>query len=73
MLIFISFMNTSPKAAVQMFIKIGALKNFAIMMLTYRFSSQNGGIMILCHSHRSDLFLKDRSMPQHISVCENKL
>ena len=71
MLIFISFKNASPEAAVQMFIKIGALKNFAIMMLTNRFSSQNGGIMILCH--RSDLFLKDRSMPQHISVCENKL
>ena len=30
----ISFMNTSPKA-VQMFFKIGALKNFAILMLTY--------------------------------------
>ena len=35
MLIFISFINTSPEVAVQMFIKIGALKNFATVMLTY--------------------------------------
>ena len=35
MLIFIGFISTSPEAAVQMFIKIGALRNFAILMLTY--------------------------------------
>ena len=35
MLIFISFISTSPEASIQMFIKIGALKNFAILMLTY--------------------------------------
>ena len=35
MLIFISFMNTSPEAAIQMFIEIVALKNFAILMLTH--------------------------------------
>ena len=28
-LIFIGFINTSPEAGVQMFIKIGVLKNFA--------------------------------------------
>ena len=49
MLIFISFINTPLEAAVQMFIKIDAFKNFAIMLLTYRFPFQNGGIMILCH------------------------
>ena len=35
MLIFLNFINTSPEAAIQMFIKIGALKNLAILMLTY--------------------------------------
>ena len=35
MLVFIGFINTCPEAAVQMFIKMGALKNFAILMLTY--------------------------------------
>ena len=34
MLIFIGFINTSLEAAVQMFIKVGALKNFEILMLT---------------------------------------
>ena len=35
MLIFISFINIPPEAAAQMFIKVGALKNFATLMLTY--------------------------------------
>ena len=56
MLIFISLINTSPEAAVQMFTKIGTLKHFAIMMLTYRFPCQNGGIMTL--SHRSVFIFK---------------
>ena len=35
MSIFIGFINTSPEAAIEMFIKIGTLKNFAILMLKY--------------------------------------
>ena len=73
MLIFISFINTSPEAAAQMFIKIDAFKNFAIMMLTYRFPFQNGGIMILCH--RSVFIFKGQVYTAtHFSMfCKNKL
>ena len=51
MLIFIGFINTSAEAAVQMFIRIGALKNFAtLMFIVFRnllgFPSQNAGIVI---------------------------
>ena len=73
MLIFISFINTSPEADVQMFIRIGALKNFAIMMLTYRFPCQNGGIMTLCD--RSVFIFKGEVHPaaNFRMFCKNKL
>ena len=78
MLIFIGFINTSPAVAVQMFIEIGALKNFAILMLTvFRnllgFPSQNAGIVILCH--RPVFIFKGQVYPSaHFSMfCKNKL
>ena len=78
MLIFIRFINTSPAVVDQLFIKIGSLKNFAILMLTvFRnllgFPSQNAGIVILCH--RSVFIFKERVYPSgHFSMfCKNKL
>ena len=78
MLIFIGFINTSAEAAVQMFIRIGALKNFAtLMFIVFRnllgFPSQNAGIVILCH--RSVFIFKGQVYPSaHFSMfCKNKL
>ena len=78
MLIFIGLINTSPAVAVQIFMKIGALKNFAILMLiVFRnllgFPSQNAGIVILCH--RSVFIFKGQVYPAaHFSrFYKNKL